>query len=199
VCVLLSCETDHREVFASLRLDRSICRPIVTCIKNNSERWITRLVRRWRAQPTAWISVNCRTPWTSTSWTHIAASGQPRGHAWPRVGLANYRCIFLFLSSVIGRQHLYFLLLYLFWGGKCDCISLKSLSVNKPSALTLYNTILRVREESADMLAVRAHTSVWTEQVCAGRVCVRRYGSKSCTVCLHIRLYSCLFCPPPLL
>ena len=99
---------DHREVFASLRLDRSICRPIVTCIMNNSERWITRLVRRWRAQPTAWISVNCRISWTSTSWTHIAASGFPRGHAWPRVGLANYRCIF-FVISVFGRLLFFFL------------------------------------------------------------------------------------------
>lgn len=95
---------DHREVFASLRLDRSICRPIVTCIMNNSERWITRLVRRWRAQPTAWISVNCRISWTSTSWTHIAASGTPRGHAWPRVGLANYRCIF-FNTAYLGDRY----------------------------------------------------------------------------------------------
>lgn len=40
----------------------------------NSERWITRLVCRWRAQPAVWINVNCRTLWTSTSWTHIAAT-----------------------------------------------------------------------------------------------------------------------------
>lgn len=67
--------------------------PIVACpyiLINNSKRWITRLVRRWRAQPTAWINVNCRTPWTSTSWTHIAAMVF-HGHAWPRVGLEYYR------------------------------------------------------------------------------------------------------------
>jgi len=45
--------------------------------KYNSGRWITRLVCRWRAQPTVWTNVNCRTPWTSTSWTHIAALGLP--------------------------------------------------------------------------------------------------------------------------
>ena len=46
-----------------------------TGLTYNSKRWITRLVRRWRAQPAAWINVNCRTHWTSTSWTHIAVPG----------------------------------------------------------------------------------------------------------------------------
>ena len=45
--------------------------------QNYQERWITRLVCRWRAQLTAWINVNCRTHWTSTSWTHIAVIGLP--------------------------------------------------------------------------------------------------------------------------
>lgn len=43
----------------------------------NSTRWITRLMCLWRAQPTVWIFVNCRTPWTKTTWTHIAARGFP--------------------------------------------------------------------------------------------------------------------------
>ena len=54
--------------------------------KNYSRRWITRLVCRWRAQPAAWINVNCRTHWTSISWTHIAAWGHSRSHACLRVG-----------------------------------------------------------------------------------------------------------------
>lgn len=41
------------------------------------ERWITRIVYRWRAQQNAIFNVNCRTPWTSISWTHIAAIGSP--------------------------------------------------------------------------------------------------------------------------
>jgi len=34
-------------------------------------------VCRWRAQLIAWFNVNCRTLWTSTTWTHIAAIGLP--------------------------------------------------------------------------------------------------------------------------
>lgn len=55
-----------------MNIARSICSKITR--DKNSERWITRLVCRWRAQPAVWINVNCRTLWTSTSWTHIAAT-----------------------------------------------------------------------------------------------------------------------------
>lgn len=41
----------------------------------NFEWWITRLVYRGRAKQTLWFIVNCRTLWSSTSWTHIAAIG----------------------------------------------------------------------------------------------------------------------------
>ena len=52
----------------------------------NSKRWITRLVGRWRTQPAALINVNCRTHWSSTLWTHIAALGHSQSYACLRVG-----------------------------------------------------------------------------------------------------------------
>ena len=65
---------------------------------NNFERWITRLVCRWRVQPIVWINANCRTLWASTSWTHIAIIGKPV--ATP-VWVSAYHLSPLFLSGGI--------------------------------------------------------------------------------------------------
>ena len=42
-----------------------------------SERWITRLANRWRAQQSAITIVNCRIYWAAITWTQIAVSGIP--------------------------------------------------------------------------------------------------------------------------
>lgn len=44
---------------------------------NYSERWITRLANRWRAQQSAITIVNCRIYWAAITWTQIAVSGIP--------------------------------------------------------------------------------------------------------------------------
>jgi hypothetical protein len=44
---------------------------------NHSERWITRLANRWRAQQSAITIANCRIYWAAITWTQIAASGIP--------------------------------------------------------------------------------------------------------------------------
>ena len=44
---------------------------------NHSERWITRLADRWRAQQSAITIANCRIFWAAITWTQIAVSGIP--------------------------------------------------------------------------------------------------------------------------
>ena len=46
-------------------------------LENHSERWITRLANRWRAQQSAITIANCRIYWAAITWTQIAASGIP--------------------------------------------------------------------------------------------------------------------------
>ena len=46
-------------------------------LNNHSERWITRLANRWRAQQSAITIANCRIYWAAITWTQIAASGIP--------------------------------------------------------------------------------------------------------------------------
>lgn len=73
-----------------------------TVYKYNCMRWITRLVCRWRVQPTVWINVNRRLLWTSTSWTHIAAIGLPVATS---VRASAYKLSLCVISSGWGDCH----------------------------------------------------------------------------------------------
>lgn len=86
---------------------------------NYSKQWITWLVGRWRAQPTAWINVNCRTPWTSTSWTHIAAARSSCGHVWLRVG---FILLAIFIVAVLIAYIIFYNMMSLF-NVMCLCLS----------------------------------------------------------------------------
>lgn len=66
----------------------------------NCMRWITRLVDRWRVQPTVWINVNRRLLWTSIPWTHIAAIGLPMATS---VWASAYKLSLRVISSGLGE------------------------------------------------------------------------------------------------
>lgn len=68
--------------------------------KKNCMRWITRLVDRWRVQPTVWINVNRRLLWTSIPWTHIAAIGLPVATS---VWASAYKLSLRVISSGLGE------------------------------------------------------------------------------------------------
>ena len=53
------------------------CFTLSKILNNHSERWITRLANRWRAQQSAITIANCRIYWAAITWTQIAASGIP--------------------------------------------------------------------------------------------------------------------------
>lgn len=59
-------------------------------LKFHSERWITRLANRWRAQQSAITIANCRIYWAAITWTQMAASGIPGAtFAWGSILIKN--------------------------------------------------------------------------------------------------------------
>ena len=68
--------------------------------KINSWRWITRLTSRWRTQQTVWISVNCRTHWTSIFWTQIAGQCSSLTNACLRVTIKSLKNLIFENTSV---------------------------------------------------------------------------------------------------
>lgn len=102
--------------------------------------------------------------------------GSSRGHAWPRVGLANYRCNFFIFIQRIWETAVYKASpLYLMMVLK-NCISLKSLrfQTNRQSLSLLLIWVIRKERADAHLISTRLLVPVWLEELYRVRALMRQ-------------------------